>query len=94
MSIPDAILSLVPEYLAAKSGQIQEARTSLATRDFDSVRRFGHNLKGTGRGYGFPAMEDLGKEIESAATQRDEARIASQLDNLARFVAESQAVLQ
>jgi signal transduction histidine kinase/CheY-like chemotaxis protein/HPt (histidine-containing phosphotransfer) domain-containing protein len=89
------VLALVPQYLASKRGQIEEARESLTSRDFGPIRRFGHNLKGTGRGYGFPAIEELGREIEKAAAEADVVRVAQQLDALHRFVMESaQAEIQ
>ena len=92
-SVSDQVRALVPHYLASKAKQIEEARTALALRDFGPIRRFGHNLKGTGRGYGFPAIEEMGKEIERAATEADASRIASQLDALHRFVSESAALV-
>jgi len=87
--VSDEIMALVPQYLAYKEGQIEEARAALVSRDFGPIRRFGHNLKGTGRGYGFPPIEELGKEIERAAAQANASRIAEQLDALHRFVTET-----
>ena len=91
--VSEEIRALVPHYLASKPKQIQEARESLTAGDFGSVRRFGHNLKGTGRGYGFPAIEELGREIEKAALEADPGRAAEQLDTLHRFVVESGAAI-
>jgi signal transduction histidine kinase/DNA-binding NarL/FixJ family response regulator len=91
--ISEQILALVPQYLASKEKQIEEARAALASRDFAPIRRFGHNLKGTGRGYGFPPIEEMGREIERAAMQADPSRIADQLAALHRFVSESAATL-
>jgi len=85
-AVAEGVASLVPAYLASKPGQIEEARASLAVKDFEPIQRFGHNLKGTGGGYGFPLIEELGKELESAAGARDEDRIAIQLEALYRFV--------
>jgi CheY-like chemotaxis protein/HPt (histidine-containing phosphotransfer) domain-containing protein/anti-sigma regulatory factor (Ser/Thr protein kinase) len=87
--VSDEVMALVPQYLASKEGQIEEARAALVSRDFGPIRRFGHNLKGTGRGYGFPPIEELGKEIERAAAQANASRIAEQLDALHRFVTET-----
>jgi signal transduction histidine kinase/CheY-like chemotaxis protein/HPt (histidine-containing phosphotransfer) domain-containing protein len=87
--ISGQVMALVPQYLASKEKQIEEARAALASRDFGPIRRFGHNLKGTGRGYGFPPIEDMGREIELAAGQADATRIAEQLDALYQFVTES-----
>jgi len=93
LGISDQVMALVPQYLSSKEKQIAEARDALASRDFGLIRRFGHNLKGTGRGYGFPPIEDMGREIERAAAQADAARIADQLDALYRFVSESAALV-
>jgi signal transduction histidine kinase/CheY-like chemotaxis protein/HPt (histidine-containing phosphotransfer) domain-containing protein len=89
--VSEQVLALVPQYLASKHQQIDEARASLISRDFPPIRRFGHNLKGTGRGYGFPTIEELGREIEKAALEADVDRITEQLDALHRFVSESRA---
>jgi signal transduction histidine kinase/CheY-like chemotaxis protein/HPt (histidine-containing phosphotransfer) domain-containing protein/CHASE3 domain sensor protein len=93
IAVSEQVMALVPQYLASKEKQIEDAREALAARDFGTIRRFGHNLKGTGRGYGFPPIEDLGREIERAAAQADPNRIAEQLDALHRFVSESAAIL-
>jgi CheY-like chemotaxis protein len=87
----EQVLALVPQYLASKHKQIGEARASLIARDFASIRGFGHNLKGTGRGYGFPAIEQMGQEIEKAAADADADRVAEQLDALYRFVSKCAA---
>lgn len=87
-SVDEALAALVPKYLGSKPKQIEDARASLAAKDFEPIRRFGHNLKGTGRGYGFPPIEAMGKEIERAAVAHDEARVAEQLENLLHFVTE------
>ncbi len=91
ITVSEQILALVPQYLASKKTQIEEARMALASRDFGPIGRFGHNLRGTGRGYGFPPIEEIGTEIERAAAEADASRIADQLDALYRFVSESAA---
>jgi response regulator RpfG family c-di-GMP phosphodiesterase len=90
VEVDDGIAVLIPKYLAAKPKQIEEAQAALAIKDFDPIWRFGHNLKGTGRGYGFPPIEEMGREIEKAVADRDVAGIAEQLENLRRFVTEEQ----
>ncbi len=94
ISVSEQVQALVPQYLASKEKQIEEARTCLASRDFGPIRRFGHNLKGTGGGYGFPPIERLGTEIERAAAEADARRIAEQLDALHHFVRESAIALR
>jgi hypothetical protein len=87
--VPKEVEELIPQYLKSKRIQIEEARGHLAGHHLDPVRRFGHNLKGTGRGYGFPQLEDIGRIIEESAIESDEAEIARQLSVLSRIVSES-----
>ena len=86
--LENGIAALIPKYLASKPRQIEEAQAWLVLKEFEPIWRFGHNLKGTGRGYGFPPMEEMGREIEKAAANHDEAGISVQLENLRRFVNE------
>jgi hypothetical protein len=87
--VSEDVLALVPQYLASKQLQIEEARQSLLCGDFGPIRRFGHNLKGTGRGYGFPAIAEAGREIEEAAVEANADRVTEQLDTLRRLVSEA-----
>jgi len=80
------IAALVPQYLASKWRQMEEAQVRLLEHDLEPVRRFGHNLRGTGRGYGFPPLENIGKELEAAAAACEEARISEQLERLRQFL--------
>jgi PAS domain S-box-containing protein len=89
----EAIATLAPKYLASKAKQIEDACVYLAAQEFDPIQRFGHNLKGTGRGYGFPELEELGRAIEAAAVERDEKSIAAQLLELHRLVSEAAVAL-
>ena len=44
-------------------------------------------MKGTGRGYGFTAISRIGTELEVAAHQRDQPRMASLIDELDAYLA-------
>ena len=53
---------------------------------FDSVRTFGHNIKGSGGMYGFNEITELGSIIESAAKDENMERIKSNLETLELFL--------
>ncbi len=91
-AVADGVAALVPVYLASKPQQIANARAALALNDFDPVRRFGHNLRGTGTGYGFPRIEEIGAALEHAASEEDEESTRMQLEALSRFVADDAGV--
>jgi len=80
------IAALVPQYLASKWKQMEEAQSRLLEHDFEPVRRFGHNLRGTARGYGFPPLENIGRDLEVAAASHEEPCIAEQLERLRQFL--------
>jgi signal transduction histidine kinase/DNA-binding NarL/FixJ family response regulator len=82
---PD-VAELVPQYLASKWKQMEEAQGRLLVHDLEPVRRFGHNLRGTARGYGFPPLENIGRDLEVAAASQEESGIAEQLERLRQFL--------
>jgi CheY-like chemotaxis protein len=82
---PD-VAELVPQYLASKWKQMEETQRRLLEHDLEPVRRFGHNLRGTARGYGFPPLENIGRDLEIAAASQEESRIAEQLERLRQFL--------
>ncbi len=53
--------------LAAKLTQLSEALTD---RNLAIMNRLGHQMKGSGRSYGFPDVSELGARIEEAAGDR------------------------
>ena len=59
---------------------------NLETNSFDSLRTFGHNIKGSGGMYGFNEVTEIGAVIEAAAKDEDMALIKSNLKNLDLFL--------
>jgi len=84
--VPPEVAALAPQYLTSKWKQLEEASARLAAQDLGAVRRFGHNLKGTGRGYGFPRIERIGRRIETAAADGETPRIQEQFEELRDFL--------
>lgn len=84
--VSDRVAALVPRYLESNLKQTHEAKARLAAHDFDPIRRFGHNLKGTGSGYGLPQITEIGAEIEKSAIDQDNWKVAEQLEALRQFL--------
>jgi hypothetical protein len=70
---------LIPEYLDGRKQDVVSLRVSLQNNDFETIRILGHNMKGTGGGYGFNAISDIGDEIQQSAI----AKNAGELERLA-----------
>lgn len=78
--------TLVPSYLDNKRRDLQRLRTALAEGDFLLIEHVGHNIKGTGAGYGFSVMSELGAALEAAAKIKDQQHIAQCLDRIDDFL--------
>jgi len=58
---------IVPEFIESVHENVEEMKASLNANDIQSIQRIGHNLKGTGGGYGFEKLSELGGKIEESA---------------------------
>ena len=77
---------VAPAYLERKRADVSRYRQYLASGDLESIRVLGHQMKGTGAGYGFPALTDFGSAIEAAAGRGDHALLAGKVEELATYL--------
>jgi HPt (histidine-containing phosphotransfer) domain-containing protein len=77
---------LVPGFLENRRSDVGKMRTALSTGEFDAIRVLGHSMKGSGGGYGFNAITDIGRRIEDAAKVRDSDSIVRAIDELSDYL--------
>jgi signal transduction histidine kinase/DNA-binding NarL/FixJ family response regulator len=85
VSVEPGMEDLVPGYLEKRRKDVLAYRQALEAGDFEAVRMLGHKMKGTGAGYGFPVLTEIGNAIELAALSKDAAGIAASIDRLAWY---------
>ena len=73
-------------YINHTSKELKNIKENLDSAAFDSLRTFGHNIKGSGGMYGFNEITSRGAEIESAAMNENLEDIKSHLDALEVFL--------
>ena len=78
---------LIPEYLKNRVDDLQRLADGIERKDFDALRMLGHNMAGSGGGYGLPPVSDLGRQIEDAAIAGDVARLRGATQALKSFLA-------
>jgi CheY-like chemotaxis protein/HPt (histidine-containing phosphotransfer) domain-containing protein len=83
---------LIPAFLAHKRDEAREALAALAVQDFETVARIAHRLKGEGASYGFDKVSALGRALEDAAKQRDEAVARRLAEELVSYLAHVEVV--
>ncbi len=85
-SLSDMILARRPVFLANRWLELEKMRTALAAQDFALVQRIGHNCKGIGNGYGFPAISEMGACLENAAKGRDSEQVLKMIGDFERYL--------
>lgn len=74
LEVSKELEDIMPLFLDTVSKNISSIHDALQFGDFETVQTLGHRMKGAGRGYGFDRVTELGREIESAAKERNAAR--------------------
>lgn len=77
---------LMERFFNNSKEDIQIMRSALDSEDFTTLTRLGHTAKGTGYGYGFRGMGDIGLAIENAAKEQARNRCSEEIDRLAYYL--------
>jgi signal transduction histidine kinase/CheY-like chemotaxis protein len=88
VEVDAALADIVPQFLENVRGVTESITRALAESDFATIQRLGHNLKGTGAGYGFAEITEFGADIERAAKTGSAAEIGQCAAALSRYLAE------
>ena len=73
-------------YINHTSKELSKIQEDIDAVEIDSLRTFGHNIKGSGGMYGFGEVTNLGTEIEASAKANDRNKIKSLLEELSSFL--------
>jgi CheY-like chemotaxis protein/HPt (histidine-containing phosphotransfer) domain-containing protein len=84
--VEEGMEDVVPGYLAKRRAEVAVYRERLGAGDFDAIRKLAHKMKGTGGGYGFPKLTELGAALEKGAIQSDTSAIRENLDEFALYL--------
>ncbi len=81
-----SLKDLAVNYLANRRRDIGVITEALKRGDYEPIRAIGHNIKGTGAGYGFDFISEIGDGLEQAAPQGDAAAISKLTTELADYL--------
>jgi two-component system sensor histidine kinase/response regulator len=77
---------LIPNYLKNREGDLETLAQAVAKGDLQSARVIGHGMKGSGGGYGFIAISEIGRSIEQFAASEDAAGVLRQVGVLEDYL--------
>ena len=92
VKIDEDLFDLIPGYLKNRQQDIESLHNCLVQGDFESIRITGHSMKGSGGGYGFDEITEIGRLIEKFATEENGLAIAEVLNRLADYLANVEVV--
>ncbi|MBL8018749.1 MAG: Hpt domain-containing protein [Leptospirales bacterium] len=75
---------LIPGYIANLKTYVKDMTAQLSAAQFEPIARTAHNIKGSGGGYGFMKITEIGAQLEAAAKANnvDQAKVLlGQLDS-------------
>lgn len=86
VSVDSDLEDLIPGFLKRREEDLERLRSALGDGDMETVRVTGHSMKGTGGGYGFHGLSEIGAAIEAAAKSDDSVEISQQIETLADYL--------
>jgi CheY-like chemotaxis protein len=84
--VDSSLEDIVPGYLENRRKDVGALREALERGDFARIRVLGHNMKGSGAGYGFAALTELGAALEKAALAADGDAVRGRIDELNAYL--------
>jgi CheY-like chemotaxis protein/HPt (histidine-containing phosphotransfer) domain-containing protein len=83
---------LIPGFLENRRHDIIAIRDAVSQGNLENVERLGHMIKGSGGGYGFENISEIGKKLESAAKKKEVNKILAIVKELEDYLNEVQII--
>ncbi len=87
-----SLLDAIPGYLDKRRQDVRAILAALEKLDFEMIGELGHKMCGSGSGYGFPRITELGDSIQQAAKERNSAAIRSQVAELSGYLQQVEVI--
>jgi CheY-like chemotaxis protein len=84
--VDSGLAELVPGFLEHRRRDVEAIAAALGHADYDNIRILGHNMKGSGAGYGLNRITEIGASLEQAAGRREPEEIRARAAELARYL--------
>jgi PAS domain S-box-containing protein len=81
-----SLRAVIPAYLDKRREDMHAILAALEKLNYEMIGELGHRMCGTGSGYGFPRITEIGASIHQAAKERNSSLIRSLVDELSRYL--------
>lgn len=90
--VPPGVEEAIPLFLELALEEVQSLEEALRKNNYDRIRSIGHDLKGTGSGYGFDGITEIGKWLEVAGKAGNWAEAKRHISSLKDYLARVEVV--
>ncbi|MBE9504618.1 MAG: Hpt domain-containing protein [Proteobacteria bacterium] len=84
--IDSDLKDIVPRFLEIRQENINNLLKALKREDYEPILRIGHSMKGSGTGYGFEYITEIGRSIEDAAIMKNLEEIGECVEKLSTYL--------
>jgi HPt (histidine-containing phosphotransfer) domain-containing protein len=92
--VDEDLQDLIPGYLENRKRDVARLTSALDNADFQTIRTIGHQMKGSGGGYGFDRITEIGRALEEAAGRSLAEDIRKQAAYLQDYVDKVQVIFK
>lgn len=85
---------LIPKFLENREEDIKNLERLLKEAEYDQMRIIGHSLKGSGGGYGFDYLTELGSQIEKNAELKNKEKLNNLIIELKNYLNNLEIIYQ
>ncbi|MDH5194082.1 MAG: Hpt domain-containing protein [Nitrospira sp.] len=86
VSVDASFEPLIPKFMSNRKKEVGVMQEALTAKDFETIRKVAHGMKGAGGSYGFDRVTDMATTIEQAAKAGDASTIARDLPALGFYL--------
>ena len=85
---------LILQYLSNRQTELTALAEAVSGHEWGKVRVIGHGMKGSGTGYGFPTLTEIGRNLETAASENDPNRVRAEIEDLRQYLSRVDVVYE
>jgi len=86
VQIDQDLEDLIPGYLENRRENVKSIVKAISEGDFETIEILGHSMKGSGGGYGFKMISEIGGIMETAAEEKNKDEIINQNEKLSSYL--------
>ncbi len=86
VQVDEDLSGLIPNYLKNQHDATVKMSDAVDAEDYEVIRVTGHGMKGTGAGYGFSEITEIGSKLEQSARDKKLEEIPPLLSRLVDYL--------